>query len=95
MPLPEDPLGKSLVRKRTIDLDGHRTSVSVEDAFWDVLKEIADAQGSTVHRLAAAIDSERCERQLPNLSSAIRLYVLNHYRRLAEEAAPGGGKAKR
>jgi predicted DNA-binding ribbon-helix-helix protein len=81
MPPPKaPPRGNSRVRKRTIVLDRHKTSVSVEDAFWDVLKEIADAQGSTVNQLVAAIDSERRERQLPNLSSAIRLFVLDYYR---------------
>jgi predicted DNA-binding ribbon-helix-helix protein len=81
MPPPKPPAGKSLVRKRTIVLDRHKTSVSVEDSFWDVLKEIADAQGSTVNQLVAAIDSERRERRLPNLSSAIRLFILDYYRR--------------
>ena len=81
MPPPEAPRGKSLVRRRTIDLDGHKTTVSVEDAFWDGLKEIAAARGTTVGQLMAAIDSERREHQLPNLSSAIRLFVLNYHRR--------------
>ena len=78
---PPNPRGNSRVRKRTIVLDRHKTSVSVEDAFWDGLKEIAAARGTTVGQLMAAIDSERRERQLPNLSSAIRLFVLNYYRR--------------
>jgi predicted DNA-binding ribbon-helix-helix protein len=86
MSSPKPPRAKSLVRKRNIDLDGHKTSASVEDAFWDVLKEIADAQGSTVNQLVAAIDSERRERQLPNLSSAIRLFVLDYYRQAAVNA---------
>ena len=77
---PKDPRGKSQVFKRSIRLDGHRTSVSLETAFWDELKGIADAQGVRVGQLIAAIDSERRERQYPNLSSVIRLFVLNYYR---------------
>ena len=74
---PKDPLGASLVRKRTIVLDGHKTSVALGDAFWDAFKEIAAAQGTTIGRLIATIDSER---QHSNLSSAIRLFVLDYYR---------------
>jgi predicted DNA-binding ribbon-helix-helix protein len=81
MPQPKAPRGKSLVVKRGIVLNGHRTSVSMEDAFWDSLKKIAAAQGTTVYRLFAAIDSERRERQHTNLSSAVRLFVLDYYRR--------------
>jgi predicted DNA-binding ribbon-helix-helix protein len=78
---PPQARGKSLVRKRTIALDGHKTSVSVEDAFWDALKDIAAAQGTTIGRLFTAIDSERRAHQHTNLSSAIRLFVLDYYRR--------------
>ena len=77
---PKEPRGKSQVFKRSISLDGHKTSVSLETAFWDELKGIADAQGVPVGQLIAAIDSERRERQYPNLSSAIRLFVLEYYR---------------
>jgi predicted DNA-binding ribbon-helix-helix protein len=69
--------GKSQVVKRAIRLDGHKTSVSLEDAFWNGLKEIAAAQGSSGALLIGKIDSER---QHTNLSSAIRLYVLDYYR---------------
>ncbi len=81
MPPPKVRRGKSLVRKRTIYLDKHKTSVSVEDAFWAALKEIAAAQGISIGRLIAAIKSKRRERQGPNFSSAIRLFVLDYYRR--------------
>jgi predicted DNA-binding ribbon-helix-helix protein len=74
---PKDPHGKSLVRKRTFILDGHKSGAAVEDAFWDAFKEIAAAQGIPVSQLISAIDSER---QHPNLSSAIRLFVLEYYR---------------
>jgi len=68
---------KSPVIKRSIVIAGHKTSVSVEDAFWRGLKEIAQSRGVTLSDLVAAIDSER---QLGNLSSAIRLFVLDHYK---------------
>jgi len=64
---------KSTVVKRSIVIGGHKTSVSLEDAFWDHLKEIAHAQKWTLSKLVAEIDEGR---QNGNLSSAIRLYVL-------------------
>jgi predicted DNA-binding ribbon-helix-helix protein len=68
---------KSPVIKRSIVIAGHKTSVSLEDAFWRGLKEIAQSRGVTLSDLVAAIDSER---QLGNLSSAVRLFVLDHYK---------------
>ncbi|HEY7661698.1 MAG TPA: ribbon-helix-helix domain-containing protein [Xanthobacteraceae bacterium] len=68
---------KSPVIKRSIVIAGHKTSVSLEDAFWKGLKEIAGGRNMTLSELVAAIDSER---QHGNLSSAIRLYVLEFYR---------------
>ena len=68
---------KSPVVKRSIVIAGHKTSVSLEDAFWKGLKEIASGRDRTLSDLVAAIDSER---QHGNLSSAIRLYVLDFYR---------------
>jgi predicted DNA-binding ribbon-helix-helix protein len=68
---------KSLVVKRSIVIAGHKTSVSLEDAFWEGLKEIAGSRDTTLSDLVAAIDSER---QHGNLSSAIRLFVLDFYR---------------
>ena len=67
---------KSAIVKRSVIIDGHKTSVSLEDAFWRSLREIAMARGVTLSNLVAAIDSERGH---SNLSSAIRLFVLNHY----------------
>jgi predicted DNA-binding ribbon-helix-helix protein len=69
---------KSPVVKRSIIIDGHKTSVSLEDAFWSDLKEIAHAQEATLSELVAKIDQTR---EQGNLSSAIRLYVLEHIRR--------------
>ena len=68
---------KSSVVKRSIVIDGHKTSVSLEDAFWDQLKEIAHVQRVTLSKLVATIDETR---QHGNLSSAIRLFVLEHFR---------------
>ncbi len=68
---------KSPVVKRSIVIAGHKTSVSLEDAFWKALKEIALGRRATLSDLVAAIDSER---RHGNLSSAIRLFVLDHYR---------------
>ena len=68
---------KSQVVKRSVVIAGHKTSVSLEDAFWNGLKEIAVGRDMTLSGLAAAIDTGR---QYGNLSSAIRLFVLNFYR---------------
>ncbi|MGC2824537.1 MAG: ribbon-helix-helix domain-containing protein [Pseudolabrys sp.] len=68
---------KSSVVKRSIVIDGHKTSVSLEDAFWSDLKEIAHDQGATLSALVAKIDETRAH---GNLSSAIRLYVLDYFR---------------
>jgi predicted DNA-binding ribbon-helix-helix protein len=68
---------KSQVAKRSIVVAGHKTSVSLEDAFWKGLKEIAGRREITLSDLVAAIDSQRDH---GNLSSAIRLFVLEFYR---------------
>jgi len=68
---------RSQVAKRSIVIAGHKTSVSVEDEFWNSLKEIARERGTTLGALIAAIDGDR---QHANLSSAIRLFVLGVYR---------------
>ena len=68
---------KSLVVKRSIVVSGHKTSVSLEDAFWTGIKEIASGRNMTLSDLVTAVDSER---QRGNLSSAIRLFVLDFYR---------------
>jgi predicted DNA-binding ribbon-helix-helix protein len=68
---------KSPVVKRSIVVAGHKTSVSLEDAFWKALKEIADERGLTLSDLVSTIDTDRRQ---GNLSSAIRLFVLDHFR---------------
>jgi predicted DNA-binding ribbon-helix-helix protein len=67
---------KSPVIKRSIVIAGHKTSVSLEDAFWKGLKDIASVQRTTLSDLVASIDTARHH---GNLSSAIRLFVLDHF----------------
>ena len=76
---------KSPVVKRSIVIAGHKTSVSLEDAFWKALKEIAGSRTVTLSDLVASIDTDR---RHGNLSSAIRLFVLDYYRAL------GGGERR-
>ena len=68
---------KSLVISRSININGHKTSISLEDEFWDSLQEIAESRGKPVSHLIASINAER---KSTNLSSAVRLFVLGFYR---------------
>jgi predicted DNA-binding ribbon-helix-helix protein len=70
---------KSTIVKHSIFIDGHRTSVSLEDAFWKGLKESAGVRRMNLSKLVALIDAER---RHGNLSSAIRLFVLDFYYQL-------------
>jgi predicted DNA-binding ribbon-helix-helix protein len=63
--------------RRSIVRSGHKTSATLEDEFWEGLQEIAKEQGGTISQLIAKIDRER---DLANLSSAIRMFVLRYYR---------------
>ena len=83
---------RSQLTKRSIAPGGHKTSISLEAAFWVSLKEIAAYEMISVPELVTRIDTDR---QHANLSSAVRLYVLDHYRRLVEQALAAGGKGKR
>ena len=76
---------KSPVVKRSIVVAGHKTSVSLEEAFWSGMKEISGIRDMTLSELVGEIDGNR---QQGNLSSAIRLFVLAYFRRRA--AVPGG-----
>ena len=82
--LKREKLMKSPVVKRSIVIAGHKTSVSLEDAFWQGLKDIAAARDMTLSELVATIDTDR---RHGNLSSGIRLFVLDHYRSQVEETA--------
>jgi predicted DNA-binding ribbon-helix-helix protein len=78
---------KSAIIKRSIAVAGHRTSVSMEDAFWKDLRDIAAGRHITLSDLVTGIDSER---QYGNLSSAIRLFVLRCYLdQISEHDSPG------
>lgn len=58
--------------KRSLSIEGHRTSVSLEQEFWEELKRLAEEEGSSLNALVSRIDAQRSG----NLSSALRLYVL-------------------
>jgi predicted DNA-binding ribbon-helix-helix protein len=73
---------KSSVAKRSVVIAGHRTSVSLEDAFWNCLREIAKARRETVQRLVGSINAHRQE---GNLSAALRVFVLGFYRDQVEK----------
>jgi predicted DNA-binding ribbon-helix-helix protein len=62
-----------MIRKRSVTLKGHPTSVSLEDPYWDELRRIAAARGESLNALIERIDAERAG---DNLSSALRLAVL-------------------
>jgi len=64
--------------KRSITVAGHRTSISLEEQFWEALAEIAAAKRSSVATLVGAIDKGRPA--AVNLSAAIRVFVLDWYR---------------
>ena len=68
---------RSSIVKRSVAIGGHKTSVSLEDIFWQALREIAGEQGTTLSALLNDIDVHR---QQSNLSSHIRMFVLDHYR---------------
>jgi predicted DNA-binding ribbon-helix-helix protein len=76
----------SLVIKRSIVRDGHKSSVSPEDQFWDALREIAGGKNMTVSALVATFDHGG---NRDNLSSAIRVFVLDHFRRSSEHTPAG------
>jgi len=73
---------KSSVAKRSIVLGGHKTSISLEDAFWNGMKVIAGEREMTLSQLVGSIDASR---EHANLSSAIRLFVLGYYMKHAEQ----------
>jgi predicted DNA-binding ribbon-helix-helix protein len=79
-------MDRSPIVKRSIVIGGHKTSVSLEEAFWNGMKEISAQRGETLSELINSIDTGRDQ---GNLSSAIRLFVLNHYK--ARAGASTGG----
>jgi predicted DNA-binding ribbon-helix-helix protein len=76
------PMRKSSIAKRSIVFHGKKTSLSLEDEFWNALKEIAAKRALHISELVAAIDEQRDQ---ANLSSALRLFVLYYYQRPASD----------
>lgn len=80
----------SQVLKRSVAIGQHKTSISLEAGFWDGLKEVAAHEGISVPVLVTRIDTDR---QHANMSSAVRLNVLDHYRSLVGLGLNGRRKA--
>ena len=76
---------RSSIVKRSVIIGGHKTSVSLEQAFWDAVREIAAQRQISVSTLLHEIDSAR---EQANLSSAIRVFVFEHYRALSRSKGP-------
>lgn len=76
---------KSAIVKRSVVLEGHKTSVSLENEFWEGLREIAEHQKTNLSSLVRQIDRARDK---GNLSSAIRVFVLNHFHAQAHGTRP-------
>jgi len=70
---------ESPVIKHSVLISGHKTSITLEDEFWNSLQEIAGERHKTVSRLITSIDTRR-RKEFANLSSATRMYILRHYR---------------
>ena len=77
---------KSTVVKRSVVIAGRKTSLSVEDPFWNAMRELAKERGLTLSQLVGLIDTDRRE---GNLSSAIRQFVLGVYRDRIEQKNVG------
>ena len=71
------------MRKRSITIDGHQTSISLEDEFWEALAAVAKQRGLSLNGLVAEVDKARTG---ANLSSALRVYVLKQVRRKISRA---------
>ncbi len=76
---------KSSIIKRSVVIRGHKTSVSLEQPFWDAFRDIAENERVSTSALLRKVDAERSH---ANLSSAIRVFVLRHMRELALAAQP-------
>lgn len=75
------------MRKRSVLLQGHKTSITMEDAFWDAIKTIADQSHCSVNTVIADIDAQRDPSA--NLSSCVRVYILEWYRKRVREEFRG------
>jgi predicted DNA-binding ribbon-helix-helix protein len=77
---------KSAIVKRSVVLNGHKTSVSLENEFWEGLRDIGDAKNAKLSDLVRQVDHERSN---GNLSSAIRVFVLSHFRSTHRDTGAG------
>jgi predicted DNA-binding ribbon-helix-helix protein len=75
----DNPAGT--VKKRSVVLAGHRTSISLEAEFWQALRDVAGARLLSVNALVASVDAARGPARPTNLSSALRVFILDCYRR--------------
>ena len=73
--------------KRSFNISGHRTSISLEAEFWEALQDIAARRACSLARIVSDVDAARGE---AGLSSAVRVYVLTWYRNSANEQPPAG-----
>jgi predicted DNA-binding ribbon-helix-helix protein len=64
--------------KRSITLNGHATSFTLEDEFWDILKDVASTRGQSVASLVSEIDEDRLKENQHGLSSSIRIYIIKY-----------------
>jgi predicted DNA-binding ribbon-helix-helix protein len=78
----------SSVKKRSIVIGSRKTSISLEDNFWSCVRQIARERTTTASKLIGTLDAER---NGGNLSSAIRVFVLEHYLSSSKPALPSGG----
>src|SRR5271165_2369812 len=85
-------LRKSAIIRRYVYVSGRNVSVSIEDPFWNALEEIADIRDI---RRAELISTVKSKRQCGTLSSARRLFVLDHYRVIASVGPVAGRSARR
>ena len=76
--------------KRSFTIDSHRTSISLEAAFWEALKDVASAKRTPVAQLVRAIDRERGESG--GLSSAVRIWLLDYFRSGVGEGTVEAGR---
>ncbi len=83
-----DAVMSSKIVKRSVQISGRKTSLSLEEPFWKSLEEIAARRGMSVGELAGKIDRQHSNGNAVNLSSAIRLYVLRYYWHLAAIPSP-------
>jgi predicted DNA-binding ribbon-helix-helix protein len=64
--------------KRSVQIAGHKTSISLEPVFWDMLRDAAEAEGLAINALVARIDAERIKAEVPpGLASAIRVWLVS------------------